>query len=173
GLGYNAVEAIVEARAAGGPFRDLLDFCTRVETARVNRRALEALVQAGTMDALGPNRASLMQQLPEVLRATEQMAREKEAGQVSLFGDAGLGGAEALPQVVLTEVPDWPLAQKLAGERDTLGHYLSGHPLDPFRDLLAPLVSGTLAQDALDAAFSQRRGREAQVPLAGVVGAVR
>ena len=173
GLGFAAVEAIARARQAGGEFRDLLDFCTRVDAGKLNRRSLEALIQAGALDALGANRASLMVQLPEVVRATEQLAREKEAGQVSLFGGAGPGDAAPLPDLVLAEVPDWPLGQKLAGERDTLGHYLSGHPLDPVRDLLAPLVSGSLSQADLEAAFSQRRGRDAQVTLAGLVGAVR
>src|SRR5690606_14139771 len=135
------------------------------------RRALEALVHAGALDALGANRASLMLQLPEVLRATEQLAREREAGQVSLFG--GDHGAAALPDVVLQEVPDWPLAQKLNGERDTLGHCLSGHPLGPSRDLLAPLAGTTLSASDLEQAFAQRRGREAQVTVAGLVGAVR
>jgi len=171
GVGFGAVEAIAQARAQGGAFRDLLDFCHRVDSAKLNRRALEALVHAGALDALGANRASLMLQLPEVLRATEQYAREQEAGQVSLFG--GGTGTDALPEVELVEVPDWPLAQKLNGERDTLGHYLSGHPLDPVRDLLTPLVSTSLAASDLETAFGQRRGREAQVTVAGLVGGVR
>ncbi len=89
-----------------------------------------------------------MLQLPEVLKATEQLARERDAGQVSLFG----GFAESAPdlRIELPVADDWPLAQKLAGERDTLGHYLSGHPLDPYRDELAALVAHDLGQlDAL------------------------
>src|SRR5690606_12469266 len=86
GVGRGACEAIVEARVAGGAFADLLDFCKRVDSSKLNKRALEALVNAGALDALGRNRSSLMLQLPEVLKATEQLAREREAGQVSLFG---------------------------------------------------------------------------------------
>src|SRR5690606_37613470 len=111
----------------------------------LNRRTLEALVNDGALDALGPNRASLMLQLPEVLKATEQLAREREAGQASLFG--GFAEPEAAAaQITLPEVPEWPLAQKLAGERDTLGHYLSGHPLDPYRSELKALVGTDLGQ---------------------------
>src|SRR5690606_3990692 len=94
---------------------------------------------------LGLNRASLMLQLPEVLKATDQLAREREAGQTSLFGGFAEPAAAAA-QITLPEVAEWPLAQKLAGERDTLGHYLSGHPLDPWRSELKTLVGADLGQ---------------------------
>src|SRR5690606_31567884 len=110
-------------------------------------------------DALGCNRASLMLQLPEVLKATEQLVREREAGQASLFGGFAEPAAAAA-QISLPEVPEWPLAQKLAGERDTLGHYLSGHPLDPYRSELKALVGTDLGQlDALwESGSSARKG---------------
>ncbi|HWI24805.1 MAG TPA: DNA polymerase III subunit alpha, partial [Lysobacter sp.] len=152
GVGRGACEAIAEERMRGGAFADLLDFCKRVDSSRLNRRALEAMVNAGALDALGPNRASLMLQLPEVLKATEQLAREREAGQVSLFG----GFAESAPELKL-ELPvvdEWPLQQKLQGERETLGHYLSGHPLDPYRDELRGLVGHDLGD--LDRLWSER-----------------
>ncbi len=143
GVGRGACEAISAERASGGAFVDLLDFCKRVDSSKLNRRALEALVNAGALDALGKNRASLMLQLPEVVKATEQLAKERDAGQVSLFG-----GGDAAPalEVHLTEVNEWPLSQKLAGERDTLGHYLSGHPLDAYREDLRALVGTDLGE---------------------------
>ena len=143
GVGRGACEAISAERANGGSFVDLLDFCKRVDSSKLNRRALEALVNAGALDALGKNRASLMLQLPEVVKATDQLAKERDAGQVSLFG-----GGDAAPalEVHLTEVPEWPLSQKLAGERDTLGHYLSGHPLDAYREDLRALVGTDLGE---------------------------
>jgi DNA polymerase-3 subunit alpha len=141
GVGRGACEAIVEARRAG-EFTDLLDFCKRVDSSKLNKRALEALVQAGALDALGKNRASLALQLPEVLKATEQLAREREAGQNSLFG----GSETAAPalHIQLKETDEWPLVQLLTGERDTLGHYLSGHPFDPYREELRALVGHDL-----------------------------
>ena len=151
GVGHGACEAIAHERARGGAFADLLDFCKRVESSKLNRRTLEALIHAGALDALGRNRASLMLQLPEVLKATEQLAREREAGQVSLFGGFAEPAAEA--RIALPDAEEWPLAQKLAGERETLGHYLSGHPLDPYRDELAALVGHDLGQ--LDALYEQ------------------
>ena len=170
GVGRGACESIVEARQSGGPFRDLLDFCRRVDSSKLNRRVLEAMVHAGALDALGSNRASLMRQLPEVIKATDQLARERAAGQVSLFGGAG-----DVPEIhlELPEAPDWPLETKLLGERETLGHYLSGHPLDPWRGELQSLVGVTLADlDSLWSAKKDRRG-EAAVVLAGIVSAVR
>src|SRR5690606_20948476 len=140
GVGHGACDAIVQARRAG-PFADLLDFCKRVESGKLNRRALEALASAGALDRLGKNRASLMLQLPEVLRATDQLAREREAGQVSLFGGGDAGPAL---HIELKETDEFPLGQLLAGERETLGHYLSGHPFDPYRDELLDLVGHDL-----------------------------
>ncbi|HEY0660695.1 MAG TPA: DNA polymerase III subunit alpha [Lysobacter sp.] len=141
GVGRGACEAIVEARRAG-PFADLLDFCKRVDTGKLNRRALEALTQAGALDKLGRNRASLMLQLPEVVKATDQLAREREAGQVSLFG--GFEAATPALHIDLPEADEWPLVQLLNGERETLGHYLSGHPFDPYREELRGLVGHDL-----------------------------
>jgi DNA polymerase-3 subunit alpha len=165
GVGRGACEAIAEERAKGGPYTDILDFCRRVDSTRLNKRVLEALVNAGALDALGCNRPSLHAQLPEALKATEQLAREKESGQNSLFGAAFAGDA-AQPRsdapalrIELKEVADWPLSQKLQGERDTLGHYLSGHPVDPYREELKGLVGHDLG--ALDALW-QNRPQEAR-----------
>ncbi len=176
GVGHGACEAIAEERTRNGQYGDLLEFCRRVDSSKLNRRALEALVNAGALDALGRNRPSLMLQLPEVMKATEQLARERDAGQVSLFG----GPAAAAPElrIDLPETDDWPLLQKLQGERDTLGHYLSGHPIDPYRDELRALIGHNLGDlDRLwsDRPEDQRRGwrQEATVVVAGQVVGMR
>ena len=170
GVGRGVCEAIVESRRRQGPFRDLPDFCQRVDSSKLNRRVIEALVHSGALDGLGANRPSLMLQLPEVIKATEQLARERDAGQSSLFGSTG-----AMPEIriELPVVADWPLEQKLAGERETLGHFLSGHPLDPWQGELAALVGNSLGE--LEKLFSERRNNrgEAQVVLAGLVTAIR
>src|SRR5690606_8790659 len=159
-----------------GEFKDLADFCQRVDSTRLNKRVLEALVNAGALDALGRNRPSLLLQLPEVLRATEQLAREREAGQASLFG----GATDAAPALALElpEVDDWPLAQKLMGERETLGHYLSGHPFDPVRDELMQLLGHDLG--GLEALWEARPDSarsgwrpELETVVAGQVVAIR
>src|SRR5690606_13190671 len=139
GVGFGAVESIVSQRDAGGSYANLYDLCRRNDDGKLNRRVIEALILSGALDALGVNRASLTAQLPDVLRATEQARREREAGQSSLFG--GGEAVDSTPPLELVEVPDWPAKQRLIGERDTLGQFLSGHPMDAVRDLLSSMVS--------------------------------
>jgi DNA polymerase-3 subunit alpha len=177
GVGRGLCEAIVAERQRGGDYRDLLDFCRRVDSTKLNRRALEAMVNAGALDALGRNRATLMLQLPEVVKATDQMAKEAAAGQVSLFG---LPSADAGPslQLDLPECAEWTLRQVLDGERDTLGHYLSGHPFDPCREEVRQLVGSDLGElDRLWGAAPQGEKRgwrpEVQVVVAGLVVGIR
>ena len=179
GVGQGACEAVVAERLRGGEYGSLLDFCARVESAKLNRRTLEAMIQCGALDGLGRNRASLMLQLPEVLKATDQMAREKASGQNSLFGAPDPVNAAA--QLDLPESREWPVAQLLAGERETLGFYLSGHPFDPYAEDVKELVGTDLgALDKLVAPAppprdGEKRGwrQEAQVILAGMVVGMR
>jgi DNA polymerase-3 subunit alpha len=105
---------------------------------KVNKRALEALILSGAMDALAVNRASVMAQLPECTRAAEQHARNSLAGQHDMFGATSSAPA---PTHALVTVEDWSPEQKLAGERETLGHYLSGHPTDTYRALMTQLAT--------------------------------
>ncbi len=179
GVGRAAVEAIVAERRRGGAYTDLLDFCQRVDAGKVNKRVLEALILCGSMDALAPNRATLMAQLPEATRAAEQRLRDREAGQVSLFGgfqpapDAGVAARLDLPVVA-----EWPLMQRLNGERETLGYFLSGHPTDACGDWLAQLATCRIGQ--VDEVYRpvqgnayERRRNEQVVTLAGMVAAQR
>ena len=169
GVGEGACLAIAREREAHGPFADLLDFCKRVDSTKLNRRVLEALIQAGALDALGANRASLMLQLPEVLKATEQMAREALSGQVSLFGE----GPSNDIRIELPEIADWPLEERLKAERDTLGFFLSGHPLDPWAAELKQL--GTCPLSELEKTWLERKDRrgEAHVVVAGLISQMR
>ena len=154
GVGRGACEMIAAERARGGAYADLMDFCTRTDGSKLNRRVLEALVHAGALDSLGENRPTLLAQLPDVLKATDQRAQEQAAGQNSLFGGFDAVATAAAVPITLPREPDWPLLRKLQGERDTLGVYLSGHPLDPHRDDLLGLVGHDLGQ--LDTLWQQR-----------------
>ena len=138
GVGQGAVENIIEARERGGAFVDLADFCSRIDMQKVNKRALEALILCGAMDALAKNRASLTAQLPECTRAAEQHARDSLAGQHDMFGASSSAPA---PAREWPTVEEWPAERKLAGERETLGYYLSGHPTDAWRPILAQLAT--------------------------------
>ncbi|MCB1560140.1 MAG: DNA polymerase III subunit alpha, partial [Xanthomonadales bacterium] len=171
GVGFGAVESIVNQREASGLYTNLYDLCRRNDDGKLNRRVIEALIMSGALDALGVNRASLTAQLPDVLRATEQERREREAGQNSLFG--GGDAVDAKPPLELVEVPGWPIKQRLIGERDTLGHFLSGHPMDAVRDLLTSLVSADLGSLDTIQMTERPRGPEANATVAGLVGAVR
>ncbi len=137
GTGEQAIASIVAAREADGPFRDLFDFCRRVDKRLVNRRVVEALIRAGAFDAIDPRRATLFNSVGVALGEAERADATKS--QVSLFGDeAGAG-------LTLATVRDWTEAERLANEKLALGFYLSGHPYHSFAAELAPLVRTTLA----------------------------
>ena len=124
--GEHAIEAIVAARAAGGPFRDLFDFCRRVDKRQVNRRVVEALIRAGAFDAIDARRAALFASVGIALGEAERA--EASAAQVSLFGDAVQDAGLAL---VATR--EWTEAERLQHEKAALGFYLSGHPYASLR----------------------------------------
>ncbi len=172
GVGEGAIENVVEALRMGGAFRDLGEFCVRVDAHKINKRTLEAMILSGSMDALAGNRASLMAQLPEAMRAAEQQTRNALAGQNDMFGAA----SPAAVSIELAEVEDWPAERRLAGERDTLGHYLSGHPTDAWRDLFARVVTcpiGELEKHHKPLEGRSRYGGGQSFTLAGAVLGLR
>jgi DNA polymerase-3 subunit alpha len=136
GVGASAVEAIIEDREKNGPFETLPDLCRRIDLQRVNRRVFEALIRSGSLDQIGPNRASLTAELDRAMHLGEQNSRAISVGQDDLFG---LSAAENVA------VADWSEAERLAGERETLGLFLSGHPITPYEPDLKFLVSARLA----------------------------
>jgi DNA polymerase-3 subunit alpha len=136
GVGASAVDAIIEERSANGPFESLPDLCRRIDLQRVNRRVFDALIRSGSLDRIGPNRATLTAELDRAMQLGEQNSRAMSVGQVDLFG------LNAAPDAV---VADWTEAQRLAGERETLGLFLSGHPITPYEPDLKYLVSARLA----------------------------
>jgi DNA polymerase-3 subunit alpha len=184
GVGHGACESIVAERVHG-PYVDLADFCRRVDPARLNRRVLEALILSGALDALAPTRASLMLQLPDAIKAAEQHLRDRQSGQNDMFGASSIGAQTPVLQIDLPSAPEWPLEQLLQGERDTLGHYLSGHPTDPWKDELAQLSTCPLGEivdryqppkprkNDGDEGNRFRRGPDAPWTVAGMVTAVR
>jgi len=146
GVGQAAVENMLAERASGGRFGDIHDLCRRLDLNRVNRRVLEALVRSGALDSFGENRATLMHQLPGAMQAAEQSSRAAAAGQDDLFGLAQ-PATPASPQATPARerLPDWSEAVRLAGERETLGLYLTGHPITEYEKELRPIISGRIA----------------------------
>jgi DNA polymerase-3 subunit alpha len=140
GTGAGAIANLVAARDAGGAFRDLADFCRRVDRRVVNRRAMEALIRAGAFDSIEPNRASLAASLGAALEAAEH--GERFAAQTSLFAAAG---EEAAVAFRLASVPPWGERERLLNEKQSLGFYLSGHPFSAYREELRRLARTQLA----------------------------
>ena len=142
GVGEAALANVIAERDARGPYSSLDDLCRRVNPGSVNRRVLEALIRAGACDALGPNRATLWQCLGEALQGGDQFHKNRAAGQVDIFGFDEAPPAASEP---CEAVPDWSDRMRLRAERETLGLYLSGHPIDEYLGELARFTTGNLA----------------------------
>jgi DNA polymerase-3 subunit alpha len=142
GVGKQAMEHVVEMREEGGQFKSISDFARRVDPKLVNKRAFESLVRAGAFDALSPNRKQLVESSDAVLSDAARTARERETGQVSLFGEA----AASTEELRLAPVDDWLAHERLGEEFSAIGFYLSGHPLDNYRTSLTRLQALTYAQ---------------------------
>ena len=130
GLGEGPVEQLLAARESDGPFLDLFDFCARTDPRRLNRKALEALVRSGAFDSLGTDRWVLFAAIDDALRTAEQNAANRDAGMSDLFGETVEAGRADNPYAELGEVRPWTDRERLQGERDTLGLYVTGHPID-------------------------------------------
>ncbi|MES2916981.1 MAG: DNA polymerase III subunit alpha [Pseudomonadota bacterium] len=141
GVGEGPVESIIAARDQGGEFKDLFDFTRRIDLRKCNKRTLEALVRAGALDALGPHRAAIMASLDEAVAAAEQQARNADAGMVDLFGDV----VEEAPSGEFAEALPWTDDERLMAEKETLGLYLTGHPIDQYEGELKRFVEQRLS----------------------------
>lgn len=137
GVGSTAMQAIVEARQAGGQFATLADFLGRIDSKAMNKRMWEALVTSGAFDSLHPNRAQLHASGDVVMGHLSRLAAERDSGQESLFGGSAESGPPALPPLVPTA--DWDNFTKLGYEFEAVGFYLSAHPLDSKQALLQRL----------------------------------
>ncbi|WP_417421160.1 DNA polymerase III subunit alpha [Halomonas sp.] len=143
GVGEGPIGAIVEARQTGGPFTDLFDFCRRLDPKRMNKRTLEALIRSGALDNLGPNRAVLAASMEDALKAAAQNHANQSLGMLDMFGEA-FAEAEDEEINVYTEylgAREWTDRERLSGEKDTLGLYLTGHPIDEYERELKRFVS--------------------------------
>jgi DNA polymerase-3 subunit alpha len=157
GLGEGPVESIINARHEGGPFKDLFDFCARVDPRKLNKRALEAIIRSGAADRLGPtyntprhnidhDRAVMFAAMGEAVKTAEQTAANNSAGMMDLFG--GAIAAENERADVYSDfrrVRTWTMKERLHAEKETLGLYLTGHPIDEYESELSHLVSSRIA----------------------------
>ena len=134
GVGGIAVEAIIKARETGEAFGDLFDLCDRCDTRTVNRKVLEALIKSGACDGLAGSRAGQFSVIDRALAKASSQARDRESGQTSLFG--ALEQSSQSMQDIVPDLAEWDRGDILAAEKELLGFYVSGHPLDPYRELL-------------------------------------
>lgn len=151
GVGQAAIEGVLDERRHNGAFGSIEDFCRRVDLQKSNRRVIEALIRAGAMDALGPNRATIMARLPDALALAEQNTRAAAAGQDDMFGLAAPAAA-AKQTAAPVMAADWDEDERLRGEKETLGLYLTGHPIERYRRDLQPVVTASIGELASEAA---------------------
>jgi DNA polymerase-3 subunit alpha len=165
-VGEGAVEAVLAARREGGSFRSLFDFSDRVDLRAVNRRVVESFVKSGSFDSTDPRRSALYAAIDRAMEAGQKRQRDREAGQSSLFGM--LGGGEEKHSVLerILDASPWPEAERLAFEKESLGFFISGHPLERFRAEIAQWASATTSTLALAAAGGE-------VSVGGIVTALR
>jgi len=145
GAGEGALANVLEERAAHGPFTDLFDLCRRIDTRKTNKRVLEALIGAGALDGFGATRASLMKTLPRAMAAAEQASTSLGAGQDDMFG-LPTTTASGAGQALMEQEPEFGDAERLRLEKETLGLYFSGHPIEIYRGLLNQICSGNFKQ---------------------------
>jgi DNA polymerase-3 subunit alpha len=159
-VGAGAIESILKYRREHGCFRSLFHFCESVDCRAVNKRVLESLVKCGALDSLGWRRSQFFAVVDAALEEGQRVQRDRNSGQIGLF--SGLAGPAELPEPTPPDLPEWPLPQRLACEKETLGYYVSGHPLDRFTEELRRFSRKTLAELIGD-------GASAECRVAGIV----
>ncbi|MCW5979399.1 MAG: DNA polymerase III subunit alpha [Bryobacteraceae bacterium] len=161
-LGQSAVEAIAAARREVGAFRSLYHFCESVDLSAVNRRAIESLIKAGAMDSLPGTRSQLLAAVERAIEHGQRVWRDRQSGQTGLF--AAMLAQE--PEPPLPRTPDWTPSEKLQGEKEVLGFYVTGHPLDEYRDKVRELATH-------DSSNIEGLAKGADVALCGIMTSVQ
>ncbi len=134
-VGDAALEAILAERTANGPYSSLGEFCGRIDSSKVNRKVIESLIKAGAFDSMGGRRAQYMEILDQCIDRAKAVQRDRLSGQMSLFGVGQPASTQVdATEVELPDIPEWPKLQRLAGEKETVGFFLTGHPLEGVRD---------------------------------------
>ena len=173
GVGRAAVQALIAERNNNGEYRNLAEFCRRVDHDKINRRALEAMIKSGAMGEFGQSRRSLMHQMPAALQSADQHAKAAAAGQNDMFGIA-----ESITEVDTPEpanLAEWPEHVLLSNEKEALGLYLSGHPFDAVRADATCFVGGRLSDLVAEPAPQNSKGERdysqsrREVTVAGLV----
>ncbi len=167
GCGGGAAEAIARERNKNGPFKDLFDFCERVDPAACGRAAIETLIKAGAMDCFGAKRSQLTAIIDRAIQSGSAAAADRRSGQQSLFGDfEDQEEATAKPEVTLPQLDEWPEKERAAGEKEVLGFYLTSHPLAEYEPKLKALRTHLTSQ------LAECKDRE-EVIVGGMIGSIK
>lgn len=172
-VGQGAVDAIIRERKHGA-YRDIFDFCRRIDTSECNKRVVESLIKAGAFDGMGGNRPQLMAVFESAMDANSSLRKQTVDGQISLF-DMAFGGAPLVQENhTLPNLPDYPLRQRLALEKEIAGVYITGHPLDDYRDVLGKLPFSTADLDGLEERADRGLSLDGQiVDMGGILTEVK
>lgn len=167
GVGSNAIQQIVEEREENGNFSSIFDFSSRIDTKVCNRRTIESLIQAGAFDTLHGNRASLLESIEDILNYASRKQEEARLNQANLFGN-GEGGSAVADEPRLRDKESWTTIERLNRERELIGFYLSGHPLDKYREDIYLFASHSLEPESLNQLTAK-----SSVKVIGIITAVK
>src|ERR1700733_13306491 len=167
-VGGNAIESIVAARKKLGRFKSIFEFCENVDLRLLNKRVIESLVKSGAMDSMG-RRAQLMAVLDKSIEQAQKAQRDAESGQHGLFGVFQQEEA-ATQNDILPNVPDWDEHTRLTAEKEILGFFISGHPLEKYKDKLQDLRAFSVEEIA---AMTKSTGKDETITTAGIISNVR
>ena len=166
-VGAKAVEVILDSRRKDGPFESLFDFCRRVDLTAVNKRVIESLIKCGAFDATGISRQRMIGALDDAMRGGQAYQRDQESNQINIFAVLGApakGGKK--PGDVYPQVTEWSAQESLAFEKEALGFYITGHPLDKYERAIKKITNGSIA--AL-----KEKAAPGEVKIGGVVSALK
>ncbi|WP_028582917.1 DNA polymerase III subunit alpha [Desulfogranum mediterraneum] len=157
-VGGAALDSILAERKENGPFASLDDFCSRIDGSRVNRKVVESLIKAGAFDSMGGKRAQYMEVLDQALEQAKAIQRDRLSGQMSLFGLAATPEAASSTTITLPPILEWPELQKLGFEKETIGFFLTGHPLEGVKQDI-----GLIADTEIEGLDGWREGQAVRI----------
>jgi len=165
-VGEAAIDVILKTRQEEGQFTSIIDFCTRVDLRKVNRRVIESLIKCGAFDSMGVKRAQMMASLDKIMDISQALQRDRDNGQISIFHAMGSNGAGAVAAIELPQIEEWHEGQRLSYEKEAIGFYITGHPLEKYMKELKYLTN-------TDTNDIKEKQDEAEVSIAGIVTVVR
>ncbi|MBN2317815.1 MAG: DNA polymerase III subunit alpha [Acidobacteria bacterium] len=165
-VGEGVIQSVLEYRNKNGKFRSFFQFCEEVDSRSLNKRVLESLIKSGALDSLLWKRSQCMEMLDTALEYGQKARRDRESGQRGLFASVSASGQAELPEPEPPDIPEWPIEQRLAFEKETLGFYVSGHPMSRFAEEAARYSKKPIADLTAE-------GRSIECQVAGIVTDLR